>query len=216
MNNIIKELLDLLNVNGNTYLVGGAVINYLNHTKTSDLDLATTLSDSDLKRIFPDIVYRDFGGYKLEYKGYHIDITHLRKDITILNGYPHEYIFTDALKEDALRRDFTINAIYLNQDLEIIDYVKGMEDFNNKIINVIGDINIIKNDPIRILRAIRFMITYNFKLSKALEEFIKTNQEIIDYTNKHIINEIKKIKALDNYQNYVNYINDLGLDLSLI
>ena len=214
---VIKELLNLLNnSNGSTYLVGGAVISYLMNEETRDLDFATTLSDSDLKAIFSDITVSDFGGYKLEYMGYHVDITHMRHDINIVNGYPKTYLLTDSIELDSKRRDFKINALYLNKDLAIKDYVNGLNDFNNHIIDVIGDINIILNDPIRILRAIRFMITYQFKLSDNLETFIKNNAGIIDYQNYHIKKEINKIINLTNYPAYSLYIKDLGLDLSLI
>lgn len=212
---VIKELLNLLNNDkGASYLVGGAVIAYLMGFETHDLDFATTLSDSDLKAIFSDINTSDFGGYKLEYMGYHVDITHMRNDINIVNGYPKTYELTDSIILDANRRDFKINALYLNKDLEIKDYVDGLTDFNNKIIDVIGDINIVLNDPIRILRAIRFMITYHFNLSDNLEAFIKNNANIIDYQNYHIKNEINKIINLGDYQVYSSYIKDLGLDLS--
>ena len=214
---IIKELLKLLNKdNGETYLVGGAVISYLMNEETRDLDFATTLSDEDLKAIFNDITVSDFGGYKLTYKGYHVDITHMRNDIDIVNGYPKRYELTDSIELDSKRRDFKINALYLTKDLAIKDYVDGLTDFNNKVIDVIGDINIILNDPIRILRAIRFMITYGFKLSDNLETFIKNNADIIDYQNYHIKKEINKIINLTDYQKYSSYIKDLGLDLSLI
>ena len=211
---VIKELLNILNnAKGSSYLVGGAVINYLNGTETTDLDIATTLNDADLKSLFSDIIVSDFGGYKLEFKGYHVDITHLRHDIKIVNGYPKDYELTDSLILDSKRRDFKINALYLNKDLEVMDYVNGLDDYHNKIIDVIGDINIIKEDPIRILRAIRFMITYQFKLSDELELFIKENNNIIDYNNYHIKKEINKIINLNNYDKYSLYISDLGLDL---
>ncbi len=212
---VIRELLNILNNDkGSSYLVGGAVINYLNGTETNDLDIATTLNDADLKSLFSDITVSDFGGYKLEYRGYHVDITHLRNDIKIVNGYPKEYELTDSLILDSKRRDFKINALYLNVDFEVKDYVNGLDDYHNKVIDVIGDINIIKEDPIRMLRAIRFMITYQFKLSSSLELFVKENSNLIDYNNYHIKKEINKIINLDNYHYYSSYICDLGLDLS--
>ena len=214
MKEIIIELLNKLNnEDGATYLVGGSVIHYLLNRETNDLDFATTLNNEVLINLFPDAIIGDFGSLKVEYLGYHIDITHLRRDLLIDKGYP-KYELTNDIKLDSLRRDFTINAIYLNKDLEFIDYVSGLNDFDNKIIDVIGDINIISDDPIRILRAIRFMITYDFKLSDNLENYIKNNINLINNIKEHkLLKEIDKIKHLD-YLKYNDYLINLGLDLS--
>ena len=217
MKEVIIELLNRLNNdNYQTYLVGGAVINFLNGTETNDLDFATTMDLTLLDQLFNDVVKSDFGGYKFEYQGYHIDITHLRNDITIKNGYPTNYELTNNLELDANRRDFTINALYLNQELKLVDYVNGYEDYQNKIIRPIGDINIIKEDPIRMIRAIRFMVTYQFNLDSVLSTFIKDNINLLANVKKERIgHEIDKIKGSINYQIYFDEIKELGLDLSL-
>ena len=214
MKEVIIDLLNKLNnEDGTTYLVGGAVIHYLLNKETNDLDLATTISYDNLIKVFPDATKGDFSSLKVEYLGYHLDITHLRTDLFIDKGYP-KYELTDDLKLDSLRRDFKVNALYLDKDLKIIDYVNGFNDFNNRIIDVIGDINIISNDPIRILRAIRFMIAYDFKLSNNLENYIKENINLIcDIKEQKLLKEINKIKQLD-YFKYNDYLINLGLDLS--
>lgn len=216
MKEVIIELLNKLNNdNYQTYLVGGAVISFFSGTETTDLDFATTMDLSLLDQLFDNVTKADFGGYKFDYKGYHIDITHLRNDIEIKNGYPTKYELTNNLELDAHRRDFTINALYLNQDLKVIDYLDGLSDYQDKIIKPIGDINIIKEDPIRMIRAIRFMVTYRFDLTADLALFIKDNVTLLDRVKKErIAHEIDKIKGSLNYQIYFDQIKEFGLDLS--
>ena len=104
----------------------------------------------------------------MKYKGIKFDITTLRKE----DGYsdfrhPNKIKFTNSLKEDVLRRDITINALYMDKDLNVIDYVNGKEDINNKIIKMIGNPETrISEDPLRIIRILRFQLETNFKIEK--------------------------------------------------
>lgn len=83
-------------------------------------------------------------------------------------------MFVKDIKDDYLRRDFTINAIYIDMNGKIHDFANGLDDLKKKIIRTIGDSCVrFKEDPLRILRALRFAIQLDFTLAPELKEAIK-------------------------------------------
>lgn len=215
MKSVIEEVLKKLNQDGNkSYIVGGAVRSILNNSECTDIDIATTCNVTYLKMVFPDLEISNFLGSKCIYKGFHLDITHLRSDITIEEGYPVNYISTNDLVLDSKRRDFTINAIYMDQEFNIIDYVNGYEDYLNKVVRPIGDISIISNDPIRILRAIRFMVTLDMSLDPELAEYIKMHSSLIN-SIKSVKRDLEIGRIINNinYNKYKEYIESLNINL---
>lgn len=99
------------------------------------------------------------------------------------------------LKIDYQRRDFTVNAMYLDEKLNLIDYCDGQKDLNNKLLRMVGDPQIrLKEDPLRILRAIRFCLMFNFKLDVELEKAMKDNFDLLaNITDAKIRSELNKI-----------------------
>ena len=100
---------------------------------------------------------------------------------------------------DYKRRDFTINALYMNDTGKIYDFCDGLNDLHNKTIRVIGDIDTrMKEDPLRILRALRFMMTLDFTLDKNLEKYIYEHTYLLNKLNvDKIKQEIRKMKKID-------------------
>ena len=87
-----------------------------------------------------------------------------------VKAFAKEIEYINDLKIDLMRRDFTINTLCLDSNGNLLDYLNGKEDIDNKIIKVVGNTNKkLQEDALRILRAIRFATTLNFKLSKELE-----------------------------------------------
>ena len=182
------------------YLVGGAVRDYLILNELNDLDVVSDATPNEVKTFYTDeasYVFERFGAVTLKYQGYHFDLTTLREEKTYLDSrHPHEIVFIKDLSKDVIRRDFTINALYMDDELKIYDYVNGLNDINNKIIRMIGDPNIrIKEDPLRILRAIRFSLIFNFEIEENLKNVIKENISLLDNLNpQKILEEMKKMK----------------------
>ena len=100
--------------------------------------------------------------------GIKFDITTLRKESAYLDyRHPSKITFVKDLKIDYLRRDFTINALYMDETLKIIDYTNGVNDLKNHLLRMIGDPYLrTKEDPLRILRAVRFAITFDLKIEE--------------------------------------------------
>lgn len=192
MNEEIKNiLLKIINKGYEAFVVGGYVRDYLLGLPSTDIDICTNALPKELALIFEDdnIKISHYGSIKLLTNKYNIDITTYRKDIEYENGKLTQIEYINDLNTDIIRRDFTINALYMDIDGNIIDKVNGLQDLRNKTIRVIGDIDKkFKEDPLRMLRALRFKITLDFNLDNQIIEYIHNNKEEI----KNISNSRKK------------------------
>ena len=202
-NNLIKyqNLSKLFKDNGyQLYLVGGTVRDYLLGLSLSDMDAVTDATPEQMKAFLSDadFTFAKFGSVKCHYSETKFDITTLREE----NGYvdsrhPENIKFVKDLSVDVKRRDFTINGLYLNDKFEVIDLVEGFADLNNRILRCIGDPEIrIKEDPLRILRAIRFKIDLNLEFDESLRMVMKNNIALLDKINPDKIKQdLNKMKC---------------------
>lgn len=184
----------IFNENGfRLYMVGSASRDFLLDRTISDYDFTTDATPSDMKLFLKDgnYVFEKYGCVKTKYNKINIDITTHRKEEKYNDfRHPGEVVFTKDLKEDSKRRDFTINAIYIDEKYNIIDFYNGLDDLNNKILKTIGDPEIrFKEDPLRILRAYRFSIIYNFEIEELTKKAILNNINLLKNLNKNKIKE---------------------------
>lgn len=204
MDKIIKKVLKKIESNGfEAYIVGGYVRDLLIGTISSDIDICTNALPKDLHKIFPiNNNSNNYGGFNLKIKKYNIDITTYREELKYENRKPVEIKYVDNLLKDLERRDFTINAICMNYNDKIIDLVGGIEDIEQKTIRIIGDVNKkLEEDPLRILRAIRFSTILSFRISKELDEGIKKHAKLIKKLSMtRIKSEISKILLSPNFK----------------
>ena len=205
-----EKLLDFLNLNKlfndngfSLYMVGGTVRDYLLGLPLDDMDVVTDAKPDDIKAFLPDAsyVFARFGSVSCKSeKKVKFDITTLREE----KGYedarhPDKIHFVNDLSIDVRRRDFTVNALYMNAKLEVIDYVDGQKDLKNHILRMVGNPDIrIKEDPLRIIRALRFSVDYQLKIDAELDKAIRNNISLLDKLNiQKIKQDIKKIKSAD-------------------
>ena len=179
------------------YMVGGTVRDYLLNIELTDMDLVTDATPSDMKVFLEsaDYTFEKYGSVKLKVEDTKFDITTLRKE----EGYsdyrhPNKICFTKSIKEDVFRRDITINALYMDKDLNLIDLVGGKKDIERRIIRMIGNPLVrINEDPLRILRIYRFQLEIGFDIDEELKKVLKENISLLNLLNKDkIISEIKK------------------------
>ena len=184
------------------YMVGGTVRDYLLCKELTDMDLVTDATPSEMKEFLKDADYTfsKYGSVKLLYKGVKFDITTLRKE----EGYqdyrhPSNICFTKSIKEDVFRRDITINALYMNKDLEVIDLVGGQKDIERKVIRMIGNpLKRIEEDPLRIVRIYRFELETGFEIEKELQKTLEENFSKVNLLNKEkVMQEIRKSSHSD-------------------
>ena len=183
------------------YLVGGTVRDYLSATVLTDMDAVTDATPDEMKAILKGLkasfAFAKMGSVQVEYKGVKFDITTLRKEGQYDDSRHPSYVkFVKSLRVDSKRRDFTLNAMYINDCLQVCDYHHGQRDLQKNILKMIGNPDKrIKEDPLRIFRALRFVLTYKYEMDKKLEAAILNNVNLIDNLNKaKIQEEIKKIK----------------------
>ncbi len=216
MNDKIKEILEMITNKGfKAYVVGGYVRDYLRKIKTNDIDICTNARVKDLMEIFKDykVTPLEYGNILLETKDYLYEITTFRKDIDYINNRKPIIEYVDTLEEDITRRDFTVNSICMDKDGKIIDLLNGKKDLNKKIIRTIGDPYFkIKQDSLRILRAIRFASCLNFKIEDNLKNAINENKDLLkDLSYERKKEELTKIFTSDNKAYGIKLLKELDL-----
>lgn len=221
-----KEIFNLLNFEEEQVVclfVGGCVRDILYGKEVSDIDFATSLNPETVKNKLKsaNISYNDsfehYGSIKVFINEKTFEINSLRKDFDN-DGRHSNIIFTQDWKQDALRRDFTINAIYSDLDGRVYDPFKGVEDLNNGILRFIGDPEKrIKEDYLRALRYFRFFIQFSkVDYDDYIINCIKNNQDHIEkLSNTRLIEELKKLLLSgESYKLFENYfVKDLYLSV---
>ncbi len=158
------------------YIVGGFPRDLYLNRKSIDLDICTNATPKDLKKIFPNINLKaaNYGSVSLVFNKIHFEVTTFRKEIKYSNNrIPIKIKYIDNLLDDLKRRDFYINTLCLDSDGNMVDLLGAKEDLNAKKIRMVGKTKYrLKEDVLRILRAIRFATTLNFNLDKELENYI--------------------------------------------
>ena len=188
--------------------VGGCVRKFILNEEIDDIDIATTLTTNQIKEKFEQTKFKvvdsgvKHGTVTLISNKLKIEITTLRKDIKT-DGRHAEIEYTENWKEDSERRDFTVNAIYLDIDGNIFDPQLGVSDLKNKVIKFIGDPQKrIEEDYLRIIRYIRFSLEYKSKIDRATIAAIKLSLDGIKKISKErVFSELFKILKKKKYYN---------------
>jgi len=186
--------------------VGGCVRKFLNNEDIDDIDIASIFSPEELKEKFKNSEFKiietgiEHGSVTVILNSSKFEITTLRQD-TKTNGRHADVLFINNWKDDSSRRDFTINAIYMDRKGKIYDPQNGREDLKNMQIKFIGEpTSRLEEDYLRIIRFIRFSIYYNNKRSEPKNiEAVKLNLNgIKNLSKERILTELYKIFRLKN------------------
>lgn len=198
-----------------SFFVGGTVRDMLLRKKLTDFDLATSAKPYQVTALLKkhgirtDEQHKRYGIIIAKLRGLDIEIATLRKDIATNTRYP-EVTFISSPKVDSKRRDFSMNSLYFKPKNNIVyDYNKGLGDIKKKLIKFIGNpTKRITEDPLRIVRAYRFMLQLNFKLdaktATALSKNIYLLQQLSD---SRIRTEINKLATKDLRKKLCTIIN---------
>ena len=202
--------------------VGGCIRKIIKKENVDDIDLATNLEPHQVCEALKknNINYYesgiDHGTITAIEDKYKFEITTLRKDIST-DGRHAKVEFSKNWKEDASRRDFTINSIYSDKDGNLFDPFNGLQDLENGKINFIGDTNKrIKEDFLRILRYLRFFLNYskhphNLEIIRSLKINIGGVSKL---SKERLLDELKKIINIDTLEKLAK--DKLSLDLILM
>ena len=216
----LKILKELTEHSYKAYIVGGFVRDQLLGIESNDIDITTNATPKEIKEIFEDscLPTEDYGSVTVYKKGINFEITTFRKEIEYQdNRRPVEVKYVDDLYTDLIRRDFTINSLCMDDQGNIIDFLNGKEDIDNRVIRTIGDANQkFSEDSLRILRAVRFSTVLGFKLCDEIYEAIKQNKYLVknlSYYRKK--SELEKIFISPNRKEGIKLLLELGLDEEL-
>lgn len=201
---IVEKVADLMGIQ--TYAVGGIVRDIFLNRNSKDVDILVVGSGIELatavaKEISPKCevtVFKNFGTAQVVFNGELIEFVGARKE-----SYSHDsrnpIVEDGTLLDDISRRDFTVNAMAIgingNEKGKLIDYFKGLEDLQNKILRTPLDPDItFSDDPLRMMRAVRFASQLNFSIAEDTFASIQKNSSRLEIISvERIMDEFNKI-----------------------
>ena len=190
---------------GQLRAVGGCVRDFIRGSFDGDVDFATTLSPEammalaarhGIKAVPTGVAH---GTITLVINGKGVEVTTLRRDVAT-DGRHATVTYTDRFEEDAARRDFTINALYMDARGEVYDYFGGQEDIAQQRLRFIGDATQrITEDALRILRYFRFLARLGWKADGHAVTACKANAALVEaLSGERIQQEMKKLLQAPN------------------
>ncbi len=213
----VKQIIEKLKEAGfEAYIVGGCVRDFLLATEPKDWDVTTNAKPEEIQKVFPGSFYENnfLTVTVLTEAKTEIEITTFRSEAKYSDKrHPDEVKYAKTLEEDLSRRDFTVNAMAMNLEKEIIDPFGGQEDLQKKIIRTVGNPDErFGEDALRMLRAVRFATSLNFTIEEKTAEAIKKNSIWIEAISKERIrDEFVKIIMADSPADGIELLRKLGL-----
>ena len=220
---ISKNVLAIINTlqanNFEAYIVGGAIRDILISLTPKDFDIATNAKPEEIRHLFKNsrIIGRRFRLVHIFFGRELIEVSTFRakpeKVERLKNGIlkDNEY---GTKEEDAVRRDFTCNALYFDPKRnKIFDFFNGIEDLKNRHLNMIGNAKIrLAEDPVRAIRAIRFSAKLGFEIvNKLKQQIIQVLLELKKIPYSRLFDEILKIFLTGYAENSFKLVNDFNL-----
>jgi len=199
-----------------SYLAGGCVRDKVMNRTPKDFDIATSATPQQIALLFPNTigVGASFGVMIIVGRSGQFEAATFRTDLGYSDGrHPDAVQFTSA-REDALRRDFTLNGMFLDPiEDKIIDFVGGQTDIRAKIIRAIGDpLHRFSEDRLRMMRAVRFAARFDFAIEEKTHEAIRAQApEISCVSAERIRDEMTKILTGPNAGRAVRCLRESGL-----
>lgn len=180
------------------YLAGGCVRDRLLGRTPNDYDICTSAKPDAVVRLFNRTVQVgvSFGVVKVIVGENEIDVATFRTDGDYTDKrHPDSVLYTESPEQDVLRRDFTINALLMDKDDQVIDFVGGQNDLNLRLIRAVGDpAERFEEDPLRMLRAIRFSAALGFNIEDITNRAIDENSSLIRTVSKErFTDELRKM-----------------------
>lgn len=198
------------------YLVGGSVRDLLLGRYPKDYDISTSASPEEIKQVFRNciLIGRRFRLAHIRFGKKVLEVSTFRSG----NPETEELILRDNQwgypEEDALRRDFTINALFYDPSTqEIIDYVNGFADIEKKYLRTIGQPFVrFKQDPVRMLRLLKFQARFGFEVDPdAHIALVECREDIVKSSPARVLEEMLRMLESGASKNFVQLLNHHGL-----
>ena len=180
------------------FFAGGWVRDYLLRKKPKDVDIATSARPDEVMRLFPNTraIGAQFGVVQVRMYGHAYEVATFRSDHEYLDGRHPSSVSFSGPEQDALRRDFTINGLFYDPVADrLIDFVRGRNDLQNRLIRTIGDPGArFSEDKLRMLRAVRLASCLDFEIVPETWDAIrKLAPEILSVSWERIRDELLKL-----------------------
>ena len=223
----VTKVLDILSSAGfEAYIVGGAVRDLLLGLKPADYDVATSARPWDVIPLFRRAGW-GISDWGVKYgvvsvthpsTGRTVEISTFRRRIVHRPGLKRALVeeFADNLEDDAFRRDFTINALAMDRQGRVIDFVGGLRDLEDRVLRFVGDPRErIREDPLRILRGARFIAVYRLRIDPDSLQAIASSHGLLDsISSERIGEEIWKTAGKNvrgAWPDYIRFLHMTGL-----
>ena len=202
------------------YLVGGCIRDLLLGYAPKDFDIATNATPEQIQKIFKRsrIIGRRFKLVHIMFSARKfIEVATFRSsktNPTSTKGMVLRDNFYGSLKDDVFRRDFTINGLYFDvKNSQVLDYVQGLEDLKKLQINMIGHPSErFEEDPVRMIRAVRFKAKLNAAINSNLNKSIKENAHLIaNVPPARLYEEVIKLFHNENSLDVFHQLSNLGI-----
>jgi poly(A) polymerase len=222
--NALKVLYRLHNAGYLAYLVGGSVRDLMLGRRPKDFDIGTNARPNEIRRLFSNsrIIGRRFRLVHIYFHdGSTVEVSTFRRDPDPeeQRSAPGELLITSdntygTPRQDAFRRDFTVNALFYSiGDYAVIDHVGGIDDLERKLIRVIGDPDVrFREDPVRMLRACEFAGRLGFGIEQRTQEAIHSHRKEIEKASPaRVTEEIVQLMKCGHAGAAMQWMLDLGL-----
>ena len=198
------------------YFAGGSVRDRLMKRRTHDYDIATDATPKQVRKVFSHVllVGAQFGVAVVVHEKQTVEVATFRTDATYSDGRRPDAVTFATPREDALRRDFTINGMFYDPVArEVIDYVGGQRDIERGIVRTIGSPDErFSEDYLRMIRAVRFAVRFEFTLEPATRRAIKKYAgKVVGVSGERICDELTKMLALPSAATALAMLADTGL-----
>lgn len=196
------------------YMVGGCVRDRIIGITPNDYDITTNALPDEIISIFEKtfLTGKKHGTVTVLHNGYTYEVTTFRIDGKYKDyRRPENITFTNELKEDIKRRDFTINSIAFSETDGYIDYFNGIDDIKNKVIRtVLNPYDRFKEDALRILRAVRFSVKFGYSIEEeTFNAMLKLCPLIKNISSERITDELSRMFLYDPYK-AVTILNEIN------
>ena len=184
--NVLKVLYRLINAGHLAYLVGGGVRDLMLGRRPKDFDVATSAHPQQVRDLFRNsrLIGRRFRLVHVFFGPQNVEVATFRRRSDELGGGPDDPLIRldntfGTPQEDAFRRDFTVNALFYDPStFHVIDYTGGVDDLGARLIRTIGDPETrMREDPVRMLRAVRFAAKLDFAIEPATRAAIERHRQ---------------------------------------
>jgi len=204
---------------GQAYFVGGCVRDIILEQPSHDIDIATNCPMKFIEEKFETFDIgsnKDFGILCIKQEGFDFEVAQFRTDGDYSNGrQPDSVQFVNDFKEDAQRRDFTINSMALDSKGNLLDYFGGIQDLKDGVIRTVGNpIQRFDEDYLRMLRAVRFSARFGFEIEvPTMNAIIHRADKIMSLSVERIRDELLKMAELngDKFCNAIERLMELHL-----